>query len=150
MRLRPFLYSFLLSFVPFQALHSGDLKDLYRNPKTSTCSLESATHIGIEKLPKYGKIKEIRFCINSGQIQRVNIYKSKSDDVHDLSIRKIAKLGESVEIRGKLSNTGKQLSPDKKRQYELENNNLVIYECVKKECKKNIIIKKVIAKPISP
>ena len=32
--------------------------------------------------------------------------------------------------------------------FELENNNLVIYECIKKECKKNIITKKVIAKPI--
>ena len=71
-----------------------------------------------------------------------NIYKSKSGEKYDSSVRKITKLGQSVEIRGKLSNTGKQLSPDKKRQYELENNNLVIYECIKKECKKNIITKR--------
>jgi len=148
MRLKTFFYSVALSLLPFQPFYAGNLKDLYGNTKTSTCNLDTATHIGIDKLAKYGKIKEVRFCINSGQVQRLNIYKSKSDEKYDVSVRKVAKLGESLEIRGKLSNTGKQLSPDKKRQYELENNNLVIYECIKKECKKNIITKKVIAKPI--
>ena len=148
MRLRTFFYSIALSLLPLQSSFAGNLKDLYGNTETSNCNLDTATHIAIEKSAKYGKIKEVRFCINSGQVQRLNIYKSKSGDKYDLSVRKIAKLGQQVEIRGKLSNTGKQLSPDKKRQYELENNNLVIYECIKKECKKNIITKKVIAKPI--
>ena len=148
MLIRSSFYSLLFLVLPFQAIQAGDLKNLYKTTEPSNCNLENATHIGTEKLAKYRKIKEVRYCIISDEIKKINIYKGRSDEKPETSVRKIAKLGESVQIRGTFSSTGRQLSPDKKRQYELEDNNLVIYECIKKECKKNIITKKVIAKPI--
>ena len=56
---------------------------------------------------------------------------------------------EVVNIQGKVhSKTGRLMSANLQRQYELEEGNIVLYQCEINACRKKIIERKVVAYPL--
>ncbi len=125
------------------------LKSIYQSAPVVSCSISTARWIGIEKPGKRTGIKEYKFCQEGNTIYKLSVYKTKPDKPARTSFKKLGTLGKMMTIQGQFSSSGRQISPDRRRQYELEQNKLIKYECIKSDCKRNVVQRTIIALPLN-
>ena len=142
----------LLAFaLPIPSLSNAEgLRDIYESTPKPICTYESAEWIGLEKPSRKSRIDEYRFCVDDNILYRLSAYNTNNDKPIQTKVKKLGIIGRMFTIQGKLSGSGRQLTPDRRIQYEIENAQVVKYECTKKDCKKKIVERSIIAQPIRP
>ena len=132
-----------ISFVETIPVRTGGLKDLYNTSVQRSCTLESSSYM---RIVNDNGIDQFRYCIISNNLYELTLWKRSSKEP---TLRNLGTLGNIVNIQGKVhSKTGRLLSANLQRQYELEGGNIVLYQCEINACRKKIIDRKVVAYPV--
>ena len=122
---------------------AGGLKDLYETSVLRTCTIESSSHL---KIVNKNTIDQFRYCIISNILYELTLWKRTSKKP---TLRKLGELSSIVNVVGNVtSDTGRLTQKAMQRQYELEDGNIVLYECTINNCMKKIIQRKIIAYPV--
>ena len=122
---------------------AGGLKDLYETSVLRTCTIDSSSHL---KIVNKNTIDQFRYCIISNIVYELTLWKRSSKKP---SLRKLGELGSIINVVGKItSDTGRLTQKAMQRQYELEDGNIVLYECTLNNCIKKIIKREIIAYPV--
>ena len=140
---------FCLIIIPFfnfgylNSIKAGGLKDLYETSVLRTCTIDSSSHL---KIVNKNTIDQFRYCIISNIVYELTLWKRSSKKP---SLRKLGELGSIINVVGKItSDTGRLTQKAMQRQYELEDGNIVLYECTVNNCIKKIIKREIIAYPV--
>ena len=147
-KLNLYIRCFLL-IIPFfnfgflTSTKAGGLKDLYETSVLRTCTIDSSSHL---KIVNKNTIDQFRYCIISNIVYELTLWKRSSKKP---SLRKLGELGSIINVVGKIkSDTGRLTQKAMQRQYELEDGNIVLYECTLNNCIKKIIKREIIAYPV--
>ena len=133
----------VISFVGTIQVKAGGLKDLYKTSVQRSCTLESSTYM---RIVNDNGIDQFRYCIISNNLYELTLWKRSSKEP---TLRNLGTLGNIVNIQGKVhSKTGRLMSANLQRQYELEEGNIILYQCEINACRKKIIERKVVAYPL--
>ena len=133
----------IISFVGTNPVRPGGLKDMYKTSVRRSCTLESSSYM---RIVNDNGIDQFRYCIISNNLYEITLWKRSSKEP---TLRNLGTLGNIVNIQGKVhSKTGRLMSANLQRQYELEENNIVLYQCEINACRKKIIERKIVAYPI--
>ncbi len=133
----------IISFIETIPVRTGGLKDLYNTSVQRSCTLESSSYM---RIVNDNGIDQFRYCIISNNLYELTLWKRSSKEP---TLRNLGTLGNIVNIQGKVhSKTGRLLSANLQRQYELEGGNIVLYQCEINACRKKIIDRKVVAYPV--
>ena len=133
----------LISFVGTNPVSPGGLKDMYKTSVQRSCTLASSSYM---RIVNDNGIDQFRYCIISNNLYELTLWKRSSKEP---TLRNLGTLGNIVNIQGKVhSKTGRLMSANLQRQYELEENNIVLYQCEINACRKKIIERKIVAYPI--
>ena len=132
-----------ISFVETIPVRTGGLKDLYNTSVQRSCTLESSSYM---RIVNDNGIDQFRYFIISNNLYELNLWKRSSKEP---TLRNLGTLGNIVNIQGKVhSKTGRLMSANLQRQYELEEGNIILYQCEINACRKKIIERKVVAYPL--
>ena len=138
-----FLLICTINFVGTNPARTGGLQDLYKTSVQRSCTLESSSYM---RIVNDNGIDQFRYCIISNILYELTLWKRSSKEP---TLRKLGTLGNIVNIQGKVhSKTGRLMSANLQRQYELEEGNIVLYQCEINACRKKIIERKVVAYPL--
>ena len=138
-----FLLICTFNFAGTNPASTGGLKDLYKTSVQRSCTLESSSYM---RIVNDNGIDQFRYCIISNILYELTLWKRSSKEP---TLRKLGTLGNIVNIQGKVhSKTGRLMSANLQRQYELEEGNIVLYQCEINACRKKIIERKVVAYPL--
>ena len=136
----------IIQFFNFRFLTStkaGGLKDLYETSVLRTCTIDSSSHL---RIVNKNTIDQFRYCIISNIVDELTLWKRSSKKP---SLRKLGELGSIINVVGKItSDTGRLTQKAMQRQYEIEDGNIVLYECTINNCVKKIIKREIIAYPV--
>ena len=125
------------------SIKAGGLKDLYETSVLRTCTIDSSSHL---KIVNKNTIDQFRYCIISNIVYELTLWKRPSKKP---TLRKLGELGSIINVVGKItSETGRLTQKAMQRQYELEDGNIVLYECTLNNCTKKIIQREIIAYPV--
>jgi len=140
---------YFLVIIPFfnfgfpTSIKAGGLKDLYETSVLRTCTIDSSSHL---KIVNKNTIDQFRYCIISNTVYELTLWKRPSKKP---TLRKLGELGSIINVVGKItSETGRLTQKAMQRQYELEDGNIVLYECTLNNCTKKIIQREIIAYPV--
>ena len=138
-----FLLICTINFAGTNPARTGGLQDLYKTSVQRSCTLESSSYM---RIVNDNGIDQFRYCIISNILYELTLWKRSSKEP---TLRKLGTLGNIVNIQGKVhSKTGRLMSANLQRQYELEEGNIVLYQCEINACRKKIIERKVVAYPL--
>ena len=133
----------IISFFGINPVRPGGLKDMYETSVQRSCTLESSSYM---RIVNDNGIDQFRYCIISNNLYELTLWKRSSKKS---TLRNLGTLGNIVNIQGKVhSKTGRLMSANLQRQYELEDGNIVLYQCEINACRKKIIERKIVAYPI--
>ena len=138
-----FLIIPIFNFGNLPIIKAGGLKDLYDTSVLRTCTIESSSHL---RIVNKNTIDQFRYCIISNILYEITLWKRSS---RKPTLRKLGEIGSIVNVVGKVSTeTGRLTQKAMQRQYELEDGNIILYECTINNCAKKIISRKTVAYPV--